>query len=167
VHDGPRLQVLRLEPIGNGNGFWLGRAWLYGLLLGALLGLHLGLHLGLLLSHGLLSQSLDVFLDRYSVPLGLGGKLHLDLLDLLGRGLFTIGAEGYGNGNGAWGWGAFVGLMLWRGFLFGHGEVVEAREEPGRGRRLATKGVGGASVRRLTRWCLVMPHYSKPQAGGR
>lgn len=67
VHDGSRLQVLRLEPIRKSNGFGLGWAGLDGLLLllllRTLLGLHLRLHLHLLLSHGLLSHSLNIFLD--------------------------------------------------------------------------------------------------------
>ena len=116
-----------LSQLATASASGFGGAGLYGLLLlllGALLGLHLRLHLHLrlLLGHGLLAQSLDVFLDRDSMFLCLGGQLHLDLLDLLGCGLFAVGAEGYGNGNGARRRRALMGLELWRGFLFSHAE---------------------------------------------
>lgn len=66
------------------------------------------------------------------MPLSLGGNLHLDLLDLLGGGLFAVGSEGYRNGNRARWWRALMGLILWRGlFLFGHGE----NESLNRGRK--------------------------------
>lgn len=71
MYDCPRLQVLRLQPVGDSNGFWLGRTGLYGLLL-LLLSTLLRLHLRLLLGHGLLAQSSDVFLNRDTVFRRLG-----------------------------------------------------------------------------------------------
>lgn len=66
MYDCPRLQVLRLQPVGDGNSFWLRGTGLDGLLLLLLLLLStlLRLHLRLLLGHGLLAQSSDVFLNR-------------------------------------------------------------------------------------------------------
>lgn len=63
VYNRPRFQVLRLQPVGDRNRFWFWRSRLNRLLLSPLLRLHLRLLLGLLLSHCLLSQSLDVFLN--------------------------------------------------------------------------------------------------------
>lgn len=99
VYDGPGLKVLRLEPVGDGKGFRFWRAGLNGLLLLLLLCALLRLHLRLLLCHCLLSQPLYVFLNRNAVFLCLSSKLHLYLLDLLWRGLFSIGSQGYGNGE--------------------------------------------------------------------
>ena len=62
VYNCPRLQVLRLQPIGDSDRFWFRWAGLDGLLL-LLLSTLLRLHLRLLLGHCLLSQSLDVFLN--------------------------------------------------------------------------------------------------------
>jgi len=97
VYDGPGLEVLRLEPIGNSECFWFWWTGLNGLLL--LLRALLRLHLRLLLCHGLLSQSLYVFLNRNAVFLCLGSKLHLNLLNLFWRRLFAVGSQGYGNGE--------------------------------------------------------------------
>lgn len=84
VHDSPGLQLLSLEPVCDSERLRLGRAWLNGLLLLLLLlCLLLRPHLRLLLCHGLLTESLYVFLDGDAVLLCLCRELLLDLPYLL------------------------------------------------------------------------------------
>lgn len=86
------LEVLALQPVGEGNCVWLRRSWLNRLLLLLLLLLLLHLllaQLRLMLCHGLLSHHVDVFRNSHAGFLCLGRNLALDLRNLLGRGLLA------------------------------------------------------------------------------
>lgn len=125
VYNRSWFQVLRLEPICDRNGFWFWWAGLDWLLLLLLLGALLRLHLRLLLCHGLLSQPLNILLNRNSMLLRFCGELLLDLSYLLGSRPFAVWSDRYGNRESFF----LSGLALgWRPSLrllafCAHGEV--------------------------------------------
>jgi hypothetical protein len=119
MHDSPWLQLLGLQPVGDGNGFRLWRPglnWLLLLLL-LLLSFLLRPHLRLLLCHGLFAESLYIFLDRYAVLFRLGCELLLDLSNLLGRRLLAVRSL-YVDGQSLWRRWSFLRwpALGWRSF---------------------------------------------------